>query len=88
MTPHRERAVAAVREGWELHYRTKGSDPSVRLLDGDRLYAEGLAALAEAGDVAGVQVLAELISRCARAAAEGAPEQADAAWREALEALR
>jgi hypothetical protein len=85
---HREAALAAVREGWELHYERPGADPDLALLDGDRLYADGLAALAEAGDLEGVRLLAELITACARAAAEGRPGDAGSAWHEATEALR
>ena len=81
-------ALAAVREGWELHYVRESADPDLALLDGDRLYADGLAALAGAGDLEGVRVLAELITRCARAAAEGRPADAESAWHEAAEALR
>ena len=85
---HREQALAAVREGWELHYERQTPDPDLALLDGDRLYADGLAALAEAGDLQGVRLLAELITTCARAAAEGRPADAESAWHEAAEALR
>jgi hypothetical protein len=84
----RQEALAAVREGWELHYRFEGEDRDLALLDGDRRYADGLAALAVAGDLEGVSALAELITRCARAAAEGRPADAESAWHEAAEALR
>ena len=83
----REQALAAVREGWELHYVRQTEDPDLALLDGDRLYADGLEALAAAGDLEGVAVLAELITRCARAAAEGRPADAEGAWHEAAQAF-
>jgi hypothetical protein len=79
--------LAAVREGYLLHY-AEGSvlptdDADLALLGGDRLYALGLAQLAELGDVEAVAVLADLISRCAQAHAEGDPAQAADAWRSA-----
>jgi hypothetical protein len=76
--------VEAVREGYELHYgvpRVLGpDDPDLALLAGDRLYALGLADLAERGDVEAVAALADVISECARAHAEGAPEAARESW--------
>ena len=55
-------------------------DPDLALLAGDRLYALGLARLAELGDLEAVDVLAGVISRAAQAHAEGDPEAASAAW--------
>ena len=82
----RAQALEAVRAGHDLHYPGK-SDPAhpgdKALLDGDRLYAQGLDVLAAAGDLEGVRALAALITTCARAHAEGRPEEAVAAWREA-----
>ncbi len=81
-----ERALvlAAVREGYLLHYGdariVRTDDADLALLGGDRLYALGLARLADLGDLDAVAALAELISRCARAHAEGDPAQADVAW--------
>jgi hypothetical protein len=79
--------VAAVREGYELHYGTpevvEAADDDLALLAGDRLYALGLEKLAAAGDLEAIGVLCETIATCARAHAEGAPEQAQRAWQDA-----
>ena len=75
-------ALEAVRRGHDLHYHDPSGPGDGALLDGDRHYAEGLAALAGAGDLEGVRALAGLITACARAHAEGRPEDAAAAWRE------
>jgi hypothetical protein len=55
-------------------------DPDLALLAGDRLYALGLAQLAELEDLDAVEILAGVISRAAQAHAEGDPEAAQAAW--------
>jgi hypothetical protein len=74
----------AVREGYEMHYGTprtfEGMDDDLRLLAGDALYALGLSRLAQTGDLEAVAELADLISDCARAHAEGRPEQAEKRW--------
>jgi len=79
--------VAAVREGYELHYGTpeviRTDDPDLALLAGDRLFALGLQKLAATGDLEAIGVLCETIAACARSHAEGAPEQAQQAWRDA-----
>jgi hypothetical protein len=79
--------VAAVREGYELHYGrptvVSTEDPDLALLAGDRLYALGLEKLADAGDLEAIGVLCETIAACAQAHAEAAPEQAQQAWRDA-----
>ena len=84
--------LAAIREGYEQHYGTgsviRTEDRDLALLAGDRLYALGLALLAERGDLHAVTVLADLISVCASAHADGAPERAEAAWARAATALR
>ncbi|MDX6698974.1 MAG: hypothetical protein QOE65_2371 [Solirubrobacteraceae bacterium] len=76
--------VEAVREGYLLHYAQgrvlRTPDPDLALLAGDRLYALGLDRLADLGDLDGVAVLADLISECARAHAEGDPARAQRAW--------
>jgi hypothetical protein len=81
----------AVREGYELHYGTPrvfaGMDDDLRLLAGDALYALGLSRLADLGDLEAVAELADLISSCAQAQAEGAPEQAERHWSEAARKL-
>jgi hypothetical protein len=67
--------IEAVREGHLLHYGeprvVRTDDDDLALLAGDRLYALGLARLAGLGDVESVAILADLISTCARAHAEG-----------------
>ncbi len=90
-TPHGDAAgpchaliVEAIREGYLQHYRegrvVRPADPDLALLAGDRLYALGLARLAELGDLAAVTGLADLISLSAQAHAEGDPARADAIW--------
>ena len=89
--PENALLAEAVREGYLQHYATgrviDGSDPDLALLAGDRLYALGLARLAERGDLEAIAVLAELIARCAAAHAEGHPDDAAAAWAWATERL-
>jgi hypothetical protein len=76
--------LEAVYEGFLLHYRRprgfSGMDPDLSLLAGDSLYALGLERLAEAGDLAAVAALADLISACAQAEAEGRADDAEALW--------
>jgi len=77
--------VEAVHEGYLLHYGRPRlfdtPDRDLALLAGDRLYALGLARLAELGDVDAVGELADVISLCAQAHAQGDPPLAEAAWR-------
>ncbi|MDQ3587568.1 MAG: hypothetical protein M3375_04365 [Actinomycetota bacterium] len=83
--------LEAVREGYELHYGTPRAfedlDDDLRLLGGDALYALGLSRLAEVGDLEAVAELADLISACARAHAEGEPVTAERAWAASEERL-
>ena len=76
--------VEAIYEGYLQHYGDgrvlRPRDPDLALLAGDRLYALGLARLAEAGDIEAVAALADLISASAQAQAEGRPDDADALW--------
>lgn len=76
--------LEAVYEGFLMHYGEPrafaGMDPDLRLLAGDALYALGLERLAERGDLPAVAELADLISACAQAQAEGRPEAARALW--------
>jgi hypothetical protein len=76
--------LEAVYEGFLMHYHEPrafaGMDPDLGLLAGDSLYALGLERLAEAGDLPAVAALADLISACAQAQAEGRPEDAEALW--------
>jgi hypothetical protein len=76
--------VEAVREGYLQHYGegrvVRSNDPDLALLAGDRLYALGLARLAEQGALEAVGELADLISLCAQSHAEGDPGRAAAVW--------
>jgi hypothetical protein len=76
--------VEAIHEGYLLHYGSgrvvRPEDPDLSLLAGDRLYALGLARLAELGDLDAVAELADVISLAAQAHAEGDPERAAAVW--------
>ena len=77
-------AIDAVREGYLLHYaagaRLDTADEDLRLLAGDAFYALGLARLAETGDLPAIAALADLITQCAKAHAEGDPGRAAALW--------
>jgi hypothetical protein len=76
--------VEAIHEGYLLHYASgrvvRPEDPDLSLLAGDRLYALGLARLAELGDLDAVAELADVISLAAQAHAEGDAARAAAAW--------
>jgi hypothetical protein len=92
LTGHRAFTLEAVYEAFLMHYReprsfAKDMDPDLRLLAGDSLYAIGLERLAEHGDLTAVAELADLISACARAEAEGRPHDAEARWQAAIQAL-
>jgi hypothetical protein len=82
----RDRAyvLEAVREAYELHYGEPraftGMEPDLRLLAGDALYAQGLARLAELGDLPAIAELADLISSCAQAHAAGEPGRVPGLW--------
>jgi hypothetical protein len=79
-----ELLVEAIVEGYLQHYATgrvvRPQDPDLALLAGDRLYALGLARLAELGDLDAVAQLADVISLAAQAQAEGDAERAEAIW--------
>ena len=79
-----ELLVEAIVEGYLQHYGIgrvmRPDDPDLALLAGDRLYALGLARLAELGDLAAVAELADVISLAAQAHAEGDPDRARAIW--------
>jgi hypothetical protein len=79
--------LEAVHEGYRLHYGEAGGfggmDEDLALLAGDSLYALGLARLAEQGDLAAVATLADLITNCAKAHAEGRPDVAGDLWSQA-----
>lgn len=78
--------VEAVREGHLTHAAdgpariVTTEDPDLALLVGDRLYALGLARLAELGDLEAVAVLADTIALGAQAHAVGDPALAQAAF--------
>jgi len=76
--------VEAIHEGSLQHYGTgrvlRPEDPDLALLAGDRLYALGLARLAELEDLDAVAELADVISLTAQAAAEARPALARHAW--------
>ena len=83
--------VEAVREGYLLHYGEPrllaGQDEDLALLAGDYLYALGIRRLAASGDIAAVRLLADLISDCAAAHAEGRDARVPALWDEAVAAI-
>jgi hypothetical protein len=83
--------MEAVYEGFLMHYREPrafaGMDPDLRLLAGDALYALGLERLAQTGDLTAVAELADLISRCAQAEAEGRHDDVPALWEATLATL-
>jgi len=80
-----ELAVAAVHEGYLLHYArgrvvAAGGESDLSLLAGDRLYALGLARLAALGALDAVAELADVIALCAQAHAARDGDLADAVW--------
>jgi hypothetical protein len=83
--------VEAIHEGYLLHYASgrvvRPEDPDLSLLAGDRLYALGLARLAELGDLEAVAELADVISLAAQAHAEGDPDRAAAVWEAGVSAV-
>ena len=89
--PGQALGLETIYEGYLVHYgRSRLFSPADRdaaLLLGDYLYAHGLVRVAETGDVAAVSDLAELISLCAQARAEGRPELSDAVWQAGIAAV-
>ena len=83
--------VEAIHEGYLLHYASgrvvRPDDPDLSLLAGDRLYALGLARLAELGDLAAVAELADVISLTAQAHAEDDPARAASVWAAGVRAV-
>jgi hypothetical protein len=79
--------IEMIYEGYLLHGGRSRlfshDDPDLALLTGDYLYAAGLAEICATGDLEAVRDLAELISACARAQAEGQADQA-ALWRDTV----
>ena len=83
--------VEAIYEGYLQHYGAgrivAPEDPDLALLAGDRLYALGLAWLAELGDLDAVAALADVISLAAQAHAERTPERAVEVWEAGVTAV-
>ena len=83
--------VETIFEGYLQHYGQgrvlRPADPELALLAGDRLYALGLSRLAELGDLEAIAVLADVISDCARAHAEGRGADAPAIWERGASAI-
>ncbi len=79
--------LEAVHEGYLMHYGEpvgfSGLDEDLALLAGDSLYALGLARLAEEADLEAVAMLADLITNCAKAHADGDPAAAADLWAQA-----
>jgi hypothetical protein len=75
--------LETIYEGYLVHYGRprvfEPEDGDAALVLGDYLYAQGLARIASLGDVAAVADLAELISICAQARADGGAGDG-AAW--------
>ena len=69
--------LETIYEGYLVHYGRprlfRPRDADETLLLGDYLYAHGLVRIAELGEVAAIEALAALISRCAHLRAEDEP---------------
>lgn len=72
-----ELGLETIYEGYLVHYGHprlfEPADDDTALVLGDYLYAQGLARIAALGEVGAVGDLAELISLCAQARADGLP---------------
>ena len=73
--PQYRLGLETIYEGYLVHYGRprvfEPADEDAALVLGDYLYAQGLARIAALGEVAAVGDLAELISLCAQARADG-----------------
>jgi hypothetical protein len=82
--------LETVYEAYLVHYGRsrlfEAQAEDERVLLGDYLYAHGLVRITEAGGVEAVNVMAELISRCASLRATGADGDGEA-WLDAVRAL-
>ena len=82
--------VETIYEAYLVHYGRPrlfdAADPDDAILLGDYLYAHGLVRIAQAGGVAAVSAMAELISSCAALRADAAPGDGDA-WVAAARSL-
>ena len=80
--PEHALGVETIYEGYLIHFARPRlfapTDSDTALLLGDYLYAHGLVRIAATGSVEAVHDLAELISLCAQARADGRPGEADA----------
>jgi hypothetical protein len=89
--PNRACVFEAVYEAFQLHYGAPrafdGMDEELRLLAGDAIYALALERLADAGDLAAIGELADLISLSAVAQAEGREALVRALWEASAQAL-
>lgn len=90
MSDSYDQLLDEIAAGVRLHYSLDPShpDPDLALLEGDHHYAEGLARLAELGDLDAVAALADAISLIAEAQAAGEPARAAAVWEAGLRAVR
>ena len=83
--------IETIYEGYLQHYGSgrvvRPADPELALLAGDRLYALGLSRLAELGDLEAVGALADVISECAQAHAEGRGSDAATIWERGADAV-
>ena len=82
IAPELALGVETIYEGYLVHGRSRffaPPDADTALLLGDYLYAQGLVHVAATGSVQAVDDLAELISLCAQARADGRDGDA-AAW--------
>ncbi len=81
--PEHALGVETIYEGYLVHFARPRlfapTDADTALLLGDYLYAHGLVRISERGDVDAVRDLAELISLCAQARADGRDDDG-AAW--------
>jgi len=77
-----ERLIAAIERGVELHYGndSESGDRDLDLLLGDQSYANGLAQLAELGNIDAISQLADVISLVSQAQAAGDLELVEAVW--------
>jgi hypothetical protein len=83
--------VEMIYEGYLLHYGRSRlfsqADTDLALLTGDYLYAAGLSEICATGDLAAVDALAQLISRCARNQGDGAGGDDAALWEATVASL-
>jgi hypothetical protein len=83
--------VEMIYEGYLVHYGRarlfSQADTNLALLTGDYLYAAGLSEICATGDLAAVDALAELISRCARNQGDGVGADDPALWEATIASL-